>query len=129
MEGFISLVVRGNSLDFEDIATNLELQPEKIKRKGESITSDQVMKDDYWTYKVKFGDSHTALDSFLNDLKPSNEFIRSISTKHEVYIFFSLRSNLGQMGFELKPDVLKALADLNIRFEVHILSFGEVETE
>ncbi|WP_397355687.1 DUF6199 family natural product biosynthesis protein [Paenibacillus sp. N3.4] len=29
------------------------------------------------------------------------------------YIFFSIRSNLGQMGFELKPDELKALADLN----------------
>jgi hypothetical protein len=39
----------------------------------------------------------------------------------------SLRSNLGQMGFELKPAMLKAFADLNIRFEVHILSYGEVE--
>jgi hypothetical protein len=42
-------------------------------------------------------------------------------------IFFSIRSNLGQMGFQLKPQILQALADLKIRIEVHILSYGEVE--
>ncbi|WP_379346175.1 DUF4279 domain-containing protein [Paenibacillus sp. GCM10027629] len=116
-------------MSFEDITTSLKLQPTTIKRKGEPLTSDQVINDDYWSYKVKFGDGQmdTALESFLNSLKPSNEFIRSIANNHETYIFFSLRSGLGQMGFELKPDVLKALSDMEIKFEVHVLSFGEVK--
>ncbi|CAH1193928.1 hypothetical protein PAECIP111892_01353 [Paenibacillus auburnensis] len=118
-------------MNFEEITTNINLQPVKIKRKGEPITSKQVMKDDYWSYKVKFGDRHfdTALDSFLNDLMPSEKYIKRISMKHEVYIFFSTRSRLGQMGFELKPNVLRVMADLNIRFEVHVLSNGEAENE
>lgn len=129
VEGSFNLNIRDNELDFEDINSKLNLQPTKIKRKGDPITSKRAMKDDYWSYKVEFGESELdmALESFLNDLKPSIDEIRRLATKHDVYIFFSLRSNLGQMGFELEPAILKALADLNIRFEVHILSYGEVE--
>ena len=78
----------------EEITANLMLQPTKVKRKGEPITSKQAMKDDYQSYKVEFDetDLEMALDSFLNDFNPSNDYIRSIATKQNVYILFSLRS-------------------------------------
>jgi len=125
--GSLSLIIRGNNLDFEEINTMLKLQPVKVKRKGEPITLEHVMNDDCWSYKVEYekNEMETALDSFLNDLKPSAGYIRNVANEHRVYIFVSLRSNLGQMGFELKPEIIKSLADLNIAVEVHILSYGE----
>lgn len=129
MEGSFSLIIRGNSLDIEVISRHINLQPTKIKRKGELVTSKQAMIDDYWTYKVEFDNSEfeNAFETFLIDVMPSNEFMKNIAITNEVYIFFSLRSNLGQMGFELNPTILKALANMNIKLEVHILSYGEVE--
>lgn len=90
------------------------------------------MLDDKWDYKVKFSgydEMEKVLEALLNNLQPSKEFIRYISKVHDVYIFFSFRSALGQMGFVLKPSVVQALAKLNIRFEVHILSFGIVDED
>lgn len=90
------------------------------------------MKDSYWSYKVTFegyDDLIPKLDGFLKILFPYKAFINKISEVYDAYIFFSLRSNLGQLGFDLYPTTIRALADLNIKFEVHILSYGEVENE
>lgn len=130
VHGSFNFVIRGSDLDFDDITVNMKIQPTKTKKKGDPITRKTTMKDDMWEYKVKYegyDELNSVLENFLKDLQPVKQFIREISKIHDVYIFFSFRSDFGQMGFELHPKVIQALANLNIRFEVHVLSFGMVE--
>ena len=88
------------------------------------------MKDSYWSYQVKFNgynELDQALEKLLSTLSPYKDFVHEISEVYDAYIFISLRSNLAQLGSELHPKTLQVLAHLNIRFEVHIISYGEVE--
>jgi hypothetical protein len=88
------------------------------------------MKDSYWSYKVDYSgyeNQNLALLQLLSTIEPSKTVIQEITEQYETYIYFSLRSNSGQLGFELEPKTIKALSDLNIKLEVHILSYGEVD--
>ncbi|WP_165976258.1 DUF4279 domain-containing protein [Bacillus salipaludis] len=128
--GSFDFIIRGIDLSPDEITKMLNLKPSKVRKKGEIITKDIKMKDSYWNYQVKFkgyDELNQALEKFLSTLLPYKAFIREISEGFDAYIFFSLRSNLGQIGFDLQPKTLRALGDLNIRFEVNILSYGEVE--
>lgn len=130
--GSFTFIIRGTDLDIDEITKNVKLNPSKVRRKGELIAKDVRMKDSYWCYRVTFDgydDLISKLEEFLSILFPYKDFVSKISEAYDAYIFFSLRSNLGQLGFTLHPKTIRALADLNIRFEVHILSYGEVEYE
>jgi hypothetical protein len=130
VHGSFTFIIRGNDLDFDYIAANMKLQPTSTKIKGQPVTKVGKMPNDKWSYKVTYmgyEELHIGLETFLNDLQPSKEFIREISKVHDVYIFFSFCSDFAQMGFVLQPTVIQALAELKIRFEVHVLSFGMVE--
>jgi hypothetical protein len=128
--GSINFIIRGVDLVPDEITKKLSLKPSSVKRKGELLTKDILMKDSYWSYKVKFknyDELDQVLVEFLDTLLPYKAFISEITEIYDAYIYFGLSSNLGQLGFELHPETLQALADLNIRFEVHIISYGEVE--
>ncbi|MBP0725783.1 DUF4279 domain-containing protein [Bacillus sp. RG28] len=114
MKGFFSFIIRDEKLDFDRITANLNVTPTEIKKKGSLINSLRKMKDDLWTYKVKYDgyeDLHQVLEKFLIKLSKSKMYINEISKIHNVYIFFSARSNLGQMGFELNPNILQMLVN------------------
>lgn len=130
VHGSFTSVIRGNDLDFDNITANIGLQPTKTKKKGDPITRNTTMKNDMWDYKVNsedYDELNIVLENLLKELQQSKDYIKEIVKIHDVYIFFSFCSDFGQMGFELQPKMIQALADLNIRFEVHILSFGMVE--
>ncbi|MFP5109243.1 DUF4279 domain-containing protein [Neobacillus sp. C211] len=125
-----NFIIRGIDLNPDEIKKNIILKPSKVRRKGELIAKDIKMKDSYWSYQIKFksyDELYLAFDELLKTLHTHKSFIGEISNGNDIYINFSLRSNLGQLGFDLQPKTIKSLAELNIRFEVHILSFGEVE--
>ncbi|NHC38413.1 DUF4279 domain-containing protein [Bacillus sp. MM2020_1] len=135
-EGFVAgsftFIIRGEDLDIDEITKEIKLKPSKVRRKGQLITKDVRIKDSYWSYNVSFegyDDLIPKLEGFLNILFPYKAFVSKISEVYDAYIFFSLRSNLGQFGFDLHPKTIRAIADLNIRFECHFLSYGEVENE
>ncbi|QIZ09386.1 DUF4279 domain-containing protein [Priestia megaterium] len=128
--GSFNFIIRGEDLNLHEITKNINLKPSKVRRKGELIAKDIKMKDSYWSYQIKYegyNELDLALDELLNTLHPNKSFVSEISNVYDVFINLSLRSNLGQLGFDLQPKILKALADLSIRFEVNILSYGEVE--
>ncbi|WP_165976446.1 DUF4279 domain-containing protein [Bacillus salipaludis] len=128
--GSFSFIIRGVDLVPDEITKKLNLKPSSVKRKGELLTKEIKMKDSYWSYQMKFKNNeelNQVLGEFLDTLLPYKAFISEIAEIYDAYIYFGLSSNLGQLGFELHPETLQALADLNIRFEVHIISYGEVE--
>ncbi|MEY2196993.1 DUF4279 domain-containing protein [Neobacillus sp. BF23-41] len=130
VSGSFNFIIRGEDLNLDEITKKINLKPSKVRRKGELIAKDIKMKDSYWSYQIKYegyNELDLALDELLNTLHPYKSFVSEISNVYDVYINLSLRSNLGQLGFDLQPKILKALADLSIRFEVNILSYGEVE--
>ncbi len=128
--GSFDFIIRGENLDPDEISKNINLKPSKVRRKGEFITEGIKMKDAYWSYQIKYegyNELDFAFDELLNTLLPYKSFVGKISEIYNVYIMLSLRSNLGQLGFDLPSKILKALAELNIGLEVNILSYGEVE--
>ena len=128
--GSFNFIIRGEDLNLDEITKNINLKPSKVRRKGELIAKDIKMKDSYWSYQIKYegyNELDLALDDLLNTLHPYKSFVSEISNVYDVFINLSIRSNLGQLGFDLQPKILKVLADLSIRFEVNILSYGEVE--
>ncbi|MFP5115198.1 DUF4279 domain-containing protein [Bacillaceae bacterium C204] len=128
--GSFNFNIRGVDLDPDEITKNIKLKPTKVRRKDELITKNTKMMDSYWSYQVKFNGCdqlNQVLEKFLSTLLPYKAFVSDISEVYDAYIFFGLRSNLGQLGFELPPKTLQELANLNIRFEVHFISYGEVE--
>jgi hypothetical protein len=128
--GSFNFIIRGIDLNPDEITKNIILKPSKVRRKGELIAKDIKMKDSYWSYEIKFkgyDELYLAIDELLNTLHTHKSFIGEISNVNDIYINLGIRSNLGQLGFDLQPKTIKSLAELNIRFEVHILSYGEVE--
>lgn len=131
-QGFFSFNIRGEDLNPNEITKILNLNPTRVKHKGEVIFKEDKMKDTLWSNTAKYN-GYDELDQVLNDflstLLQRKNIIDELKKIYDTYIFFSFTSNLGQLGFELSPHVLKQLSDLGVRFEVHILSYGEVEDD
>jgi hypothetical protein len=59
-------------------------------------------------------------------LEPKSDYIHQESKEHEVYLSWFLQSDYAQIGAVLESDVLKKLADFELRLEIDILSWGGV---
>lgn len=132
VSGYFDFVIRGVNLNPDEITEKMNLQPTRVNRIGEVIFKNVKMKDSLWSYQVTFNnydELNQSLEKLLSDIIPCKDAIHDLKKLHDVYIFFSFGSNLGQLGFELESHIIKGLAELGIRFEVHILSYGEVEDE
>lgn len=132
LTGSFTLLIRSNSLNFDDITNSIGLKPTDSKKKGDLISKalNQVMQDNLWQYQVKYGESdnpNSILRDFLSLLTAKSDYIHQVSEGHEVYLTWFLQSDYAQIGAVLEPDVLKKLADLKLQLELHILSWGGVE--
>lgn len=131
--GSCSLIIRGNSLDFNQINNNLGLNSTEAFKKGDVFSKVAgEIKEDVWIYKImmeKTEDPDSTLKRLLAVLRPSRKVINFISTTSDVCIRCYIQSELAQIGFNFTPDVVKELAYLKIRLEMSILSWGEVEND
>lgn len=121
--------------DSRDINLNLIeqelcLKPTKILKKGTQITKDKQAPLNMWTYSNNFFDEITfseQLRMFIKNLSRVEDYVKCIEKKYEIVeINFYIRTVEGQFGFSLDSNSLKAISDLGIKINFHILSFGEV---
>lgn len=127
----IIFTVSDITLDFDNINEQLSLFPTKIIKKGQSTRSKRKAPYDIWAREVKFNDEKELvreLEALLNSLILKCEEILELKSRYmDVGLDFYIRSDYGQLGFTLNPEVLQKMALLNIETNFHILSFGLVE--
>ncbi|WP_127490442.1 DUF4279 domain-containing protein [Paenibacillus ehimensis] len=125
-------VANTKSLDFSKISEKLNLVATSTTKKGEFIGRAKIRTSqwDRWNYEVTIKADTTpeeVLEQFLMNLEPVAAEINNLQSFHEVTLDCYLRSDFGQMGLSLSPNIVQLLAKLNLGLELHILSFGGVE--
>lgn len=128
--GNCCLMIRGNDLYFDEIEKNLEIKPSRMVKKGE-LVSKVVGKSQYdlWTYEIKINETNPPnliLKQLLSKLNPCKAYLQKISMSADILIKCYVQSDYAQISFEFLPDVLKELANLDIKLEISILSWGKV---
>ncbi|WP_132013697.1 DUF4279 domain-containing protein [Hydrogenispora ethanolica] len=129
--GSCSLIIRGTKLEFDEIKTELNIIPSKVVRRGETI-SKIIPKSEYdiWIYEVKFRDNeevNETLEPLLSNLLSSKQFLQNLSSSFDVVLKCYVQSDLAQINFEFSPKVISYLAEIKLRLEVSIFSWGGVE--
>lgn len=132
ISGSCGIIIRGkNELNFDFISKNLMIKPTRIVKKGEIVNeSAGVVKSDVWIYEVKFvrgGDINSTLEELLVTLLPYKNVISDLCNYSEICIRCYMQSELAQIGVDFQPNVISMLAELDIKFELSILSWGAVE--
>ena len=131
--GKFAISICDSNLDFEKIEQNIGIAPTKIIKKGQMIgrLKNREAPYDIWSYEIKITnekDKFEYLTELLNDLCPYAEYIREIKKIYnQVTINCFLRSDFGQMGFEITDEMITLIEKFRLGINFHILSFGEVE--
>lgn len=129
-EGNCSLMIKGEHLNFEDIEKNLQIKPSRLIRNGE-IVSKVIGNSQYdlWAFEIKYG-NNKAINEVLNELlvtiSSSREYLQNLSNVADVKIKCYLQSDFAQINFAFDSNVLKELANIDIKFEISIFSWGGI---
>jgi hypothetical protein len=126
--GDASLIIRGEALDFDEIARRLKVEPARILKKGGkvSVGGKKVAKD-FWMYRVQMhgNDPVSSLMQLLRDLEPSIEYIHQLTDSgYDVCLRMYYQSELGQIYFEMPNELQSLIAKFRVRLEFSILSWG-----
>ncbi|HZH59189.1 MAG TPA: DUF4279 domain-containing protein [Metabacillus sp.] len=130
--GSITFIIRGNQLDFDDITKNLKVQPTDISNKGEILPGGTEILEDAWFYEVKMEKCEEPNNSFkrlLDVLTSSESFIRNLSKLNNLCIRCYIQTDFAQIYLDFSPEIIQRLANLDIRLEFSILSWGGVESD
>jgi hypothetical protein len=127
----VAFVISDYDLKFEEINKNIKVNPTKIIHKGQEITANKLAPYDIWSYEIKKSKDTSITDSIytlLDQIAPYSSYIKKISTQYrEVVINCYIRSDMGQLGFEISREVIEKLNKIGIGLNFHILSFGFAE--
>ena len=128
MQGFVTLAVSGESLNFDLINKLIGLSPDRIIKKGEEMSLKKISLEDKCIYKLKFqsNDFNEKVNIFLCSLMKSKENFDNVIEIANVELNIYINSNFGQIGYTLTKDNICKLYELGIDVQFHILSFGEV---
>jgi hypothetical protein len=133
------LNIRGNctlgfidsKLTINEINTMLNLLPTTVIEKGQIISEVLKKKSDAnrWLYKEPILDGEQVSQTLARLLSrlDSGQIHNVIKVCKDSFIGIYLNSDYGQIGFELPSETISLLSKLEIRLDVHILSFGMVE--
>ncbi|MBW4085752.1 DUF4279 domain-containing protein [Paenibacillus sp. S150] len=134
MKGSFSFIVRDENLNFEEISEKLSVLPTSTIKKGQIIRTGGTAQAlyDIWRFEIALSEQvepDEVLESLLQKLTPNFEKVNELVGKYkEVNINCYLRSEYGQMGFELSSEIVRKIALLGVGVDFHILSFGGVES-
>ena len=130
--GKYAFTICATNLDFKSIEDNLPIKPTKIVRRGQMIgkLNNIVAPYDIWSYEKTIVEDENVfyeLSIMLDDLLPYNKFIKEAGRKYDnVTINCYLRTDYGQIGFQLSNEIISKLEKVGLSLDFHILSFGAV---
>jgi hypothetical protein len=128
--GNCSIIIRGHELNINEIENNLKIKPSRVVRKGEVI-SNVIGESEYdlWAYEIKLNETQKpgqVLEDLLSLLNPCKTYIQHIAKYTDVRMKCYVQSDYAQINFELSPSIMSELANMEIKLEISILSWGGV---
>lgn len=132
ISGSFAFSISDKKLDFKDIENGLPIKPTKIIKKGQMVGRIKNIEAPYdiWSYEISIADSENifnGLSLLLDDLLPYSRFIKEASEKYEnVTVNCYIRSDYGQIGFQLSNEIIMKMGKVGLRLDFHILSYGAV---
>jgi hypothetical protein len=126
--GDASLIIRGETLDFDEITSSLSVEPARILRKvGKVSVAGKKVSKDFWMYRVKMrgNDPVGSLVQLLREMEPHLDYIHQLSDSgYDVCLRMSYQSELGQIYFEMPNELQSLIAKFRVRLEFSIQSWG-----
>ncbi|MBG9732865.1 DUF4279 domain-containing protein [Paenibacillus alvei] len=128
--GNCSLNISSTNLDF-DLLGKLNLTPTSVVGKGDFLTSKRKALYDVWIFEIQITNTfplNNALESIAGHLSNVRHELSSLKSRYDVSLNCYLRSDYAQMGIDIAPEILKSIAELELGLQIHILSFGGVDS-
>jgi hypothetical protein len=130
--GQCSLLIYGDYIDFQEIENALNLQPTHTAEKGEPILGGKLgyCETNCWFYDIDFKDHDdlsNSLKFLLSQIRPQKEKLKRLVkevAETDIYIKIAVQSDYAQMGFEIKPELQKLIAEMEFPLWFSIVSFG-----
>lgn len=125
-----SICIYGDVIDFDEISKKLSLTPTKIIEKNQVIVGERIADKSIWSYKISANegeDLEIILRQLVEIVYLKKNVILQISEEYEIRINCYVRSEFGQIGFSISPDIMSILSEINVEIDFHILSYGMVE--
>ena len=130
IEGEIVFSVRDTKKEIKSIDEKMILKPTELIDIGELITRRIKSSTNSWIYKVRFDGYYDFIEKiieFSETLFTRKDEIEELKNNYEVVdINLYIRSEEGQMGYEIPYKALERISELKIDLSFHILSFGMV---
>lgn len=127
--GYCSFTVKGHDMDFNEIEQEIKIEASKKIIEGEEIS--KVLgknKFDLISFDKAIDEENRipndVLEELLDLILSSKKYVRELQKKYDVFVKCFMQSDYAQMSYRLSPTVIKKLAELNIDFEISILSWG-----
>lgn len=131
IQGESTLSFKNSRLNAAQISEILKIDASKTICKGKPIHRNaiRISQNDIWILKEKIQSDELPFYSLKRLLeKLSSQKVWEIAQQsEEASLNLYLRSEFGQIGFKVDPEVLEMLSLFKLPLEVHILSFGLVE--
>lgn len=130
-EARFSVIVTGSELPTEELTNYLALQPTRILRKGDRISAkvNVLAGHDEWIYTVDVHNADGADGEILRVLKHLREHKAGLTAARrvgELKVVLHVQSDYAQMFFNIAPETMAILLELNMPLAISALSWGEV---
>jgi hypothetical protein len=131
--GYCSLIIKGHGLNFDEIEKNIKLEVSQKFVEGD-IISKAIGKNpfDLIRFDRTIGEEDTPnekLNNLIDIIQPSSLYIKKIKQDFDVYLKCFVQSDNAQINYRISPEVLNKIANLDIDFEVSVLSWGGADEE
>lgn len=122
---FLACLIKGKSLDLEQISCTLGLTPAHAYKKGDIVNQKYggpfIPEEDSWSYRYKVPKSEPfdkAVLNFIGLFQPHKDFLNDLVKNNEVIIFITVYPDEINTCIELTKDVIATLYDLGLGFTI-----------
>jgi len=130
-EARISLLIRGEALDFDAIEAVLGLQATAVRRKGDLINRlpEIIADEDEWVYSIELyhpDGEDASLNAMLENLLAHQDELKKLEQAADIALRMYVQSDHAKIAYLLMPETLRKLAATGLPLQVSTLSWGEV---
>jgi len=132
---YVRLFIRGEYLNPIEVTTLLGIQPSYSYQRGDRYGKDhdKVRKLGLWSISsesfVESSELQVHLEWLLTQLEPLKDRLISITSKADIYAQISCVFSLFNVEWDeqIRPQILKRVAELNILFGISIYNLNNLE--